>query len=185
MIKQLLVSIGIVICVTAPALADDQPYANQQLTPGDIFPGVTAVDICQGGYAKAHRTKYFSKRFRQTLYATYNDQYIPRSGDYELDHKVSLENGGTNSNANLWPESYRILWGARVKDRLENKIHEQICNQIITIQQGQQMLEGDWIAAYKYYFGPVPSTKRYFPKYTANTLYRSAYTTDSPDKDNE
>jgi hypothetical protein len=29
------------------------------------------------------------------------------TGDYEIDHLISLELGGSNSIRNLWPESYR------------------------------------------------------------------------------
>jgi hypothetical protein len=43
---------------------------------------------------------------------------------YEIDHLISLELGGSNSQKNLWPEPYP---GAYSKDSLENALHRAVC----------------------------------------------------------
>ena len=71
-------------------------------------------------------------------------------GDYEIDHLIPLELGGSNSVKNLWPESYRTSrWNARVKDRLEDKLHELVCNGQLDLKTAQQVIAANWIEAYK------------------------------------
>jgi hypothetical protein len=76
-----------------------------------------------------------------------------RPGDYEVDHLISLELGGSNSLRNLWPQSYRTRpWNAHVKDRLENELHAEVCAGKIPLKTAQRDIARNWIAAYKKYF---------------------------------
>jgi hypothetical protein len=78
-------------------------------------------------------------------------------GDYEIDHLISLELGGSNSIKNLWPESHRTSpWNAQVKDRLEDKLHELVCSGHLDIKTAQQAIASNWIEAYKKYVSPNP-----------------------------
>ena len=75
---------------------------------------------------------------------------------------ISLELGGSNSIKNLWPESYRTRpWNARVKDRLENKLHELVCSGQLDLQTAQRAIASNWIEAYKKYVGPQPKALRH------------------------
>ena len=79
------------------------------------------------------------------------------AGDYEVDHLISLELGGSNSIKNLWPESYRTSpWNARVKDRLEDKLHQLVCSGQLDLKTGQQAIASNWIEAYQKYVSPNP-----------------------------
>ena len=70
---------------------------------------------------------------------------------------VSLELGGSNSIKNLWPQSYHTRpWNARVKDRLENRLHELECSGQLDLQTAQRAIASKWIEAYKKYVGPQP-----------------------------
>ena len=54
---------------------------------------------------------------------------VPRSygRTIEIDHIVSLELGGSNDIANLYPEPGSGLASYHVKDRLENELHDLVC----------------------------------------------------------
>jgi hypothetical protein len=76
---------------------------------------------------------------------------------------ISLELGGSNSIKNLWPQSYRTKpWNARVKDRLENRLHELVCSGQLDLATAQRDIATDWISTYKKYFHtdqPVSATR--------------------------
>src|SRR5689334_3175335 len=60
---------------------------------------------------------------------SYTKSLRPASGEYEIDHLISLELGGSNDIENLSPESYSTeLWNAHVKGKLEDRLHELVCS---------------------------------------------------------
>jgi hypothetical protein len=72
------------------------------------------------------------------------------AGEYEVDHLISLELGGSNDIKNLWPESYRTEpWNAHVKDKLEDRLHDLVCAGRISLAEAQRAIATDWIAAYR------------------------------------
>ena len=78
-------------------------------------------------------------------------------GEYEIDHVISLELGGSNSIRNLFPESYRTQpLNAHIKDRLENRLHALTCSGKITMQEAQQATTSNWTVAYEKHLGPLP-----------------------------
>jgi hypothetical protein len=108
---------------------------DAKLTPGDTLE-VTKDDICVSGYSK--KVRDVPQAVKEQAYKEYGiTQREP--GEYEIDHLISLELGGSNSIRNLWPESFKTApWNARVKDKLENKLHEMICNGQIDIKTAQR-----------------------------------------------
>ncbi len=140
---------------TGAALAGDPIRPDPRLTPGAVLTADTAR-ICQPGYAKSVR--HVSPQTRRRVYAEYGIRRHPR-GAYEIDHLISLELGGSNSIRNLWPQSFHTQpWNARVKDQLENFFHAEVCAGRIPIEQTQQEIAQDWIAAYQKYLGePTPA----------------------------
>lgn len=70
--------------------------------------------------------------------------------DYEEDHRVPLELGGSPTSAlNLWPEPWAKSYGAHEKDRLENAVHRDVCSDRLTLEAGRKIFLGDWWVEYK------------------------------------
>ena len=133
---------------------------DAKLTPGAAFP-VTAADVCTPGYARSVRN--VPAEVKQQAYAEYGIASHP-AGAFEVDHLISLELGGSNSIKNLWPESYHTEpWNARVKDALENRLHQEVCAGKTSLAEAQHEIATDWIAAYKSHFhrdAPLPHRAR-------------------------
>jgi hypothetical protein len=78
--------------------------------------------------------------------------------EYEIDHLISLELGGSNCIRNLWPQSYRTTpLNAHVKDALENRLHALVCAPGgLPLPVAQHAIANNWVAAYEQYVGPLP-----------------------------
>lgn len=67
----------------------------------------------------------------------------------EVDHLISLELGGSNDSKNLFPQPYTgVAWNAHVKDKLENRLHREICRGTITPEVAQKKIATNWVQAY-------------------------------------
>jgi hypothetical protein len=130
---------------------------DPKLTPGDAF-DVTVQDICVPGYSR--KVRNVPAEMKSEVYQEYGiTSHGP--GDYEVDHLIPLELGGSNSIKYLWPESHRTApWNAQVKDRLEGKLHELVCDGKIDLKTAQQAIASNWIEAYKLYVSPNPPVSR-------------------------
>jgi hypothetical protein len=115
-------------------------------TPGGIDPRVTqanlASTICRSGYTATVRPPASDTgKAKRLLYAAYG---IPAGTKSELDHLVSLELGGDNDVANLWPEVGSI---PNPKDRVENALHRAICAGTVKLIDAQNAIATDWTTA--------------------------------------
>jgi hypothetical protein len=114
-------------------------------TPGAIFPNVTKTQVCTPGYASSVRD--VPQSVKNKVYAAYGiTKHLP--GQYEIDHLVSLQLGGSNDIANLWPEAASPTPGFHEKDKVENYLNSQICAGKITLQQAQVEIATNWLAVY-------------------------------------
>ena len=84
------------------------------------------------------------------MYASYGVAHHGR-GEYEVDHLVSLELGGANDEANLFPEAALPRPGFHEKDRLEDRLHELVCDHALSLGAAQQMIRTDWVKTYRRY----------------------------------
>ncbi len=137
---------------------------NSSRTPGATNPAVTQATIgqtiCVSGWTATVRpsssvTTALKVQQLATGYAYNGDT---TTGDYEEDHLISLELGGAPAAwANLWPEPYNVAEGARVKDRLENKLHALVCAGTISLAVAQSAIASNWWTAYQTYVGGTPA----------------------------
>jgi hypothetical protein len=127
------------------------------LTPGAADPTVTQANIhttiCVAGYTATVRPpSSYTTPLKRRQIALYGDSDT-NLADYEEDHLIPLEVGGAPRDpANLWPEPYDAVAadgtpaGARVKDRFENWLHDQVCSGAMLLVAAQQQIAGDWVA---------------------------------------
>lgn len=150
----------------------DSVYPNKSLTPGAVLP-VTAADICvvgrstitrnggsriRGGSGRhADDQQAVDESVRRAVFARYHVHN--RRGKYEVDHLIPLEEGGSNSLLNLWPQPKHAAWNAYAKDHLENRLHSLVCRRDnpMPLSVAQAAIANDWIAAYKQYIGATPT----------------------------
>jgi hypothetical protein len=127
-------------CVAQNALPDPD------CTPGAIFPDATKDKICVPGYSSEVRNVPESEK--NQAYTEYGIK-THTTGQYEVDHLISLELGGSNDIANLWPEAAEPRPGFHEKDKVENYLHKQVCDGVMSLQDAQYQIAHDWMAAYQ------------------------------------
>ncbi len=114
-------------------------------TPGAIITTATKSQICTSGYSRSVRNVPTSEK--NQVYAEYGI-HSHTTGQYEVDHHVSLELGGSNDIANLWPEAASPKPGFHEKDKVENYLHDQVCSDAISLKQAQIEIATNWLAVY-------------------------------------
>lgn len=114
-------------------------------TPGALITTATKDQICQSGYSKSVRNVPTSEK--DQVYAEYGITHHS-AGQYEVDHLVSLELGGSNDITNLWPEAASPKPGFHEKDKVENYMHEQVCSGAISLKQAQIQIATNWLTVY-------------------------------------
>ncbi len=117
---------------------------DPQCTPGAIF-SVSTAEICRSGYASSVRNVTESEK--QAVYAEYGIRHHT-TGQYEVDHLVSLELGGSNDISNLWPEAASPKPGFHEKDDVENYLHDQVCSGHISLAEAQKEIATNWLQIY-------------------------------------
>jgi hypothetical protein len=124
---------------------------DPRLTPGASDPAVTQANIhstiCQHGYTRLVRPPFqVSNRLKHQVMDLYH--VAGSTHDYELDHLVPLELGGSPTALNnLWPQSWTSP-GAHEKDNVELYLHDRVCQGSMTLLDAQHAIATDWYAVY-------------------------------------
>jgi hypothetical protein len=118
------------------------------LTPG----AVATADRGQVCAAPRPKNRIVPASLARRVFAEYG---IPnaRPQAYEVDYLITPALGGADDIRNLWPQSTAdAVWNSRVKDALEDRLHDLVCDGDLDLVAAQRDLSSDWIAAYKKYF---------------------------------
>jgi hypothetical protein len=141
----------LLLCLLAgPAMACNSVNGlpDPACSPGAVDPAVTQENIhqtiCMRGYAKSVRPPLsVSSRLKRQVMRAYGVTGSMR--DYEADHIVSLELGGAPDDpANIFPQPWDGPWGARDKDRIENRLHRMVCRGEMPLAEAQRRIAQDW-----------------------------------------
>lgn len=137
------------VITTAPKCKSTNGLPDSSCTPGVIDPRVTQENIldtiCKSGYTQTVRpsTSYTNNlKTEQIKLYGYLDTNLH---DYEEDHLISLELGGSPTDPkNLWPEP-----GAspNPKDKIENLCHKLVCSGDINLSVAQEEIATNWHTA--------------------------------------
>lgn len=148
--KNYLIILMLLIIGCGPVFASDCMVSDQRpdpkCTPGDVLP-VTEHDVCVPLYTAKVRNVPDSEK--KQIYAEYG--FIPNKSPCpcEVDHFISLELGGSNDIKNLWPESYTNPEGARIKDKVEDYLHRQVCSGNMSLIDAQKAISTNWKTVYE------------------------------------
>jgi hypothetical protein len=129
---------------------------DRRCSPGAYYSRLTAAVLCSPGF----RTSSIRDVPQSEKFAV-EREYGLAPGFYgrtlEIDHVVPLELGGSNDAANLFPERLDARPGYRVKDRLENRVHDLVCAGSMGLRAAQRQMAVDWEALYRRVYGAAPS----------------------------
>ena len=148
-----------VLMLGTSAHARDLTVPDPMLTPGAVTE-LTTKEICERKWGKDARN--VTATMKREVFASYglpgNKRTRECRGDahgriFEIDHLISRELGGADEVKNLWPQCYSGPWNAVRKDRVENRLHREVCAGNIDLQQAQQEIAKDWRIPFRHYFG--------------------------------
>jgi hypothetical protein len=135
---------------------------NPMLTPG-VVRELSLEEICTTRWGLDRR--FVTPAMRREVFTRYrlrgpNDPACRKDKHgrrYELDHLIPRQLGGADDVDNLFPQCYAGRpWNAVLKDRVENRLHKEVCAGTITLEDAQRDIAKDWRALYRKFFGEPP-----------------------------
>jgi hypothetical protein len=128
---------------------------DRRCSPGAYYTGLTTAVICASTFHTSS-VRNVPQSEKNAVEREYGMRARLYGNTIEIDHIVSLELGGSNDIANLFPEPGSGVADYRVKDRLENRLHDLVCAGSLTLRAVQTQIAADWTALYARVFGVTP-----------------------------
>jgi hypothetical protein len=147
-----LVAIGLFSWAIAHRGSSPVQEATVAIPDSRMTPGATVLvsrrEVCTGTNIK---NKAVSVAVQRKVFEEYGIPGAePRA--YEVDYLVTPALGGADDIHNLWPQPYSAVWNAQVKDALEDRLRDMVCDGRLDLATAQREIAANWIAAYKKHF---------------------------------
>jgi hypothetical protein len=128
-----------------PRCAARGPLPDPTCTPG----AVETVDLDVICHHSTRERRKVSEATHRAVFAEYGLPSAHQGGEYEVDHLIPLELGGSNDIANLWPEAASPTPGFHEKDVVENWLHVEVCAGRVRVEEAQRAIAVDWVDVYR------------------------------------
>jgi hypothetical protein len=112
---------------------------DPKCTPGAVM--TTDLEIICHTSTKCRRC--VSRAMREAVFREYGISPAD-SSEYEIDHLIPLELGGSNDQDNLWPQAAFPFPGFRDKDHLESQLHYLVCHGRESLEVAQREIVTAW-----------------------------------------
>ncbi|MGA2828977.1 MAG: hypothetical protein ABSF03_23015 [Streptosporangiaceae bacterium] len=119
-------------------------------TPGATWSRVTQGNIrstiCKSGWTATIRpSESYTEALKRTQLGLYGDYAGNKLGNYEEDHLIPLELGGSPTSArNLWPEAHPSSY---TKDGVESTLNHAVCDGRVKLAPAQRAIARNWETA--------------------------------------
>lgn len=123
---------------------------DSSVTPGEADWSLTAEKLCAADF-RTGTERHVTEGQKKRVCAEYGqDEGCPGSG-FEIDHLISIELGGANSDANLWPQPVDAagVIGFHAKDVVENRLHRLVCQGKLSLKAAQSCIADNWYGCAK------------------------------------
>jgi hypothetical protein len=116
-------------------------------TPGAADAALTKARLCSAGF-RTGTVRNVTESQKKRICAEYSRRSGCPGNGYEIDHLISIELGGANSDANLWPQPVDAggVIGFHTKDKVENALHREVCSGKLSLADAQKCIAVDWYA---------------------------------------
>jgi hypothetical protein len=128
---------------------------DRRCSPGAVSSKLTKARICSPGF-RTGDIRNVPQPVKFAVELAYGLKARRYGRTLEIDHIVSLELGGSNDIANLYPEQGRGPANYHAKDKLENTLHDLVCNGTMSLRAAQRAIASDWVSLYRRVFGAAP-----------------------------
>ena len=143
-------AVALLLGLVSVAAAADLP--DPKLTPGAVTT-LTLPEICSRHWGRDHR--HVTPAMKREVLAKYPgtkcrpDKHGRR---VEIDHLISRELGGADAVDNLWKQCYAGEWNATQKDKLENRLHKEVCAGRLGLEEARAKIRMNWISVYREFY---------------------------------
>src|SRR4051794_12561070 len=133
--------------------------SDRRCSPGAYSSKLTKAVICSPSF-RTGPIRNVPDSVKHQVEIEYGLEPKQYGSTLEIDHIVSLELGGSNDPANLFPEKAAFpdnAPGYHVKDVLENAVHKAVCAGKIGLRTAQRAIARNWELLYVKLLGVAPA----------------------------